>query len=640
MALLSAIPVRVAAEEFEDAIYSYLCQFVESRNPHIGIVVGIVDEHRSRVVGYGKLDDASDLEVAGDTLFEIGSDTKTFTALLLQGMVERDLMKLDDPIANYLPETVKVPTRNGKNITLRHLATHTSGLPSVPDNLAPQRADNPYADYTVDKMYAFLSSYELPREPGAMSEYSNFGMGLLGHVIALKGGASYESLLVERICRPLQMDSTAITLTPEQQTRLATPHNQFGEPVPLWDISALPGAGALRSTANDLLKYISANLGLTPSNLTPLMAQTHEWGLAWYTNTDRNGTTIISHGGGTGGCRSFTGFDKVRRRGVVVLTNSKDVIDVGELANFLLNCEWQSDHRPTATMDSSTAYDAYVGHYQRVLSVASRLATLRKSIPRGATLSIAASGLIALGWWLRRASTFRKRAAILSFAVLMTGLMPVAGTLMTQEDAITRTDAGVGIFRVGNQLFAKVIGSRSWPMEVLLSPSAGELLPESDDRFFERVSGNPITFSRDALGNVTGLTAWNAANSFEFRRISVQPPSVPAPRNPRAAIKLDAKLLDKFVGQYEFAPNSVYPNGAKVRVWRKADQLLWQEVGENAIPGAIEIYAESQRCFFTKIDAVRIHFAMNANRDVTAVVLRLAGSPDLLGKKMPSPNGL
>ena len=92
------------------------------------------------------------------------------------------------PWHKYLPESVKMPTHGGKQITLRHLATHTSGLPGIPDNLDPQRADNPYADYTVEKMYAFLSGYQLTRDPGAKSEYSNLGMGLLGHAIELKAG--------------------------------------------------------------------------------------------------------------------------------------------------------------------------------------------------------------------------------------------------------------------------------------------------------------------------------------------------------------------------------------------------------------------------------------------------------------------
>src|SRR5262249_49992614 len=109
----------------------------------------------------------------------IGSDTKTFTALLFADMTERDDIRLDDPVRKYLPESVNVPTRNGKEITLHQLATHTSGLPCVPNNLDPHRADNPYAEYSDDKLYAFLSGYKLTRDPGSASEYSNLGMGLL-----------------------------------------------------------------------------------------------------------------------------------------------------------------------------------------------------------------------------------------------------------------------------------------------------------------------------------------------------------------------------------------------------------------------------------------------------------------------------
>ena len=173
-------------------------------------MVGIVDENGSSIVSCGKMDNGTDQEVNGDTLFEIGSVTKTFTGLLLQDMVERGQMKLDDPVAKYLPTTVKMPTRNGKEITLLQLATHTSGLPCMPDYIDPKRADDQDADFTVEKLYAFLSGYQLTRDPGAKWEYSNLGMGLLGHVIALKAGTDYESLVVERICRPLKMDSTRI----------------------------------------------------------------------------------------------------------------------------------------------------------------------------------------------------------------------------------------------------------------------------------------------------------------------------------------------------------------------------------------------------------------------------------------------
>ncbi len=123
----------------------------------VGIVIGIVDEKGPRIIRYGKLSRDSDRTVDGDTVFEIGSATKVFTGLLMADAVERGEMKLDDPISKYLPSSVKIPTRNGRQITLLDLATHTSGLPRLPDNLAPKDWNNPYADYTVEQMYAFLS---------------------------------------------------------------------------------------------------------------------------------------------------------------------------------------------------------------------------------------------------------------------------------------------------------------------------------------------------------------------------------------------------------------------------------------------------------------------------------------------------
>src|SRR5439155_13346364 len=125
------------------------------------------------------------------------------------------------------------------------------------------------------RVYAFLSGYTLSRDPGTEFEYSNVGMALLGHVIALKVGTNFESLVVNRICRPLRMDSTRIALTPELKARLAMGHDDSGKPSPPWKLQAYSPAGDVHSTANDLLKYVSAHAGLAPSNLTPLMKETH-----------------------------------------------------------------------------------------------------------------------------------------------------------------------------------------------------------------------------------------------------------------------------------------------------------------------------------------------------------------------------
>src|SRR5262249_3829738 len=140
-------------------------------------------------------------------------------------------------------------------------------------------------------------------------------------------------------------------------------HNRFGEAVPSWDVPTLGGAGALRSTANDLLKYVSANLGLAPSGLTPPMVHTHEKGLAWSVSLGPQGTKIIAHGRAPSGPRCFIGFDQTRRRGVVVLASSAGAL--GNLGEVLLESEWQSERRPTHNgIGSPVDGSSYVGRYR------------------------------------------------------------------------------------------------------------------------------------------------------------------------------------------------------------------------------------------------------------------------------------
>ena len=375
LVLFSAFPLYASGEDFTDSIHAYLQRYVDGEKIKCGIVVGLIDEHGSNIVSCGKMDNGTDQDVNGDTQFELGSITKTFTGLLLEDMIQSGQMNLDDAVAKYLPVSVTVPSRNGKEISLRHLATHTSGLPREPDNLDPQRAESPGANYTVEKLYHFLNGYKLTREPGAEFEYSSLGIGLLAQAIALKAGADYETFVVDRICRPLAMDSTRITLTPELKSRFAAGHSQPGYVLPSPDFGSLAPAGALCSTANDMLKYLSANLGLTPSRLTPVMKKTHEVhysqqqpeidiGLAWVISRDPQGTEIIWHNGATYGSLAFVGVDKALHRGVVVLCNSRGVNDILDLGRFLLKCEWQSDHRPAKTTIDPPVDDDYVGDYR------------------------------------------------------------------------------------------------------------------------------------------------------------------------------------------------------------------------------------------------------------------------------------
>ena len=212
-AMASSVLAATARADFasDDEVRDILRERIDRAHQSVGIVAISFDSAREKIVTYGQSGSAVD-QLDRDTVFEIGSITKVFTALLLTEMVTRGEVALDDPVSKFLPGTVKMPDRNGKQITLLDLATYTSGLPRIPDGI-PASGDNPYAAYTVEQLYAFLSSYTLHYDPGTHYEYSNLGFGLLGHALALRAGSSYEDLLVSRVCEPLGLRDTCISLS-------------------------------------------------------------------------------------------------------------------------------------------------------------------------------------------------------------------------------------------------------------------------------------------------------------------------------------------------------------------------------------------------------------------------------------------
>jgi CubicO group peptidase (beta-lactamase class C family) len=300
-----------------------------------GIVIGVLNPDGSFFFSHGTMDWKSDQSVDENTLFEIGSITKVFTALLLANALENELVQLDTPAQDLLPVGVSMPSYMDKQITLQDLATHRSGLPRMPINFSPSETFNPYIDYGKAELYEFLSSYKLMKIVGAHYEYSNLGYMLLGHLIEKAYGEQYEALVIESIADPLGMPDTRITLSDEQKTRFAQGHTDV-YPVPAWDF-LLPGLGALRSSASDMLRFASANLGLFPSDLEAAMQRLqegrHETGtpgiqtsLGWHTYS-RYDKEIIWHDGQTGGYHSFLGILADEKTGVVVLVNSNYDID-------------------------------------------------------------------------------------------------------------------------------------------------------------------------------------------------------------------------------------------------------------------------------------------------------------------------
>ena len=323
---------------------------VDIKQQGVGVVIGLVDATGRRIVTHGTTKVTGGTPVDGDTVFEIGSATKVFTAAVLEEAVRRGEVAYSDPVARHLPAEVRVPQRAGRQITLEDLVTHTSGLPRVPTNFAPGDVANPYVDYTVAQLYAFVSAYELPRDIGSRYEYSNVGVGLLGHVLARRAGVDYETLVRTRITEPLGMSSTAVTLSSSMRERLATGHNAQRQAVKSWDIPALPGAGALRSTANDMLHFLEAQLGFkkTPltSSLEALLATRRPTGTpaldiarGWHIFYPR-GIDIVWHNGGSGGYRSFMGFNAGERRAVVALSNMSTEAGVDDVGRHLLDAQF------------------------------------------------------------------------------------------------------------------------------------------------------------------------------------------------------------------------------------------------------------------------------------------------------------
>ncbi len=333
------------------------------------IIIGIVDAGGTRYFSHGSISAAHAASPDEHTLFEIGSATKVFTALLLADMAARGEVKLDDPITMYLPDSLA--NIHARSVTLRGLASHTSGLPRVPDNLDPADPANPYADYTVADLYADLAADTVGGTPGAGYDYSNLGMGLLGHLLARRAGTDYESLVTRRILAPLGMTETRITLDDASRKLLAPGHSD-GEQVSNWDIPTLAGAGALRSTAHDMLAFMAANLGLGRTPLLEPMRATHvaqapagegmRIALGWHIQGETAGRQIIWHNGGTGGYCSFIGFDRDAGRGVVVLTNSS--VEVDDIGFHLLDTSWPLRTVHKAIELPAATLDRYVGEYR------------------------------------------------------------------------------------------------------------------------------------------------------------------------------------------------------------------------------------------------------------------------------------
>jgi D-alanyl-D-alanine-carboxypeptidase/D-alanyl-D-alanine-endopeptidase len=260
--------------------------------------------------------------------FEIGSITKTFTALLLADAVVRGEVGLDAPVRTL---GVGALGRRGR-YTLEQLSAHHAGLSRLPCNLAPADPADPYADYGRAQLAAAVQRCPLEGEPEQTFSYSNYGVGLLGELLAVRAQTTWSDLLGDRVLEPLGLARVGLGVTP------LVDGSSGGQPAPHWTFGALAGAGALQADAASLLRWGALHAGLEDSPLRAAMelaitprrdiAPGQGIGLGWFRIDRPDLPPIVWHNGGTGGFRSFVGFagDRVA---VVLVAGQVEVDDVG-----------------------------------------------------------------------------------------------------------------------------------------------------------------------------------------------------------------------------------------------------------------------------------------------------------------------
>jgi D-alanyl-D-alanine-carboxypeptidase/D-alanyl-D-alanine-endopeptidase len=322
-AALPAVPIGELKAILDRDLTQALKQGLLAPDSGGGVTIGVVQHGTRRIFVYGAAKE--------DSIFEVGSISKTFTGLILAQLVEQHKVKLDDPLRELLPPgTVTKP--DGVEITLLDLATQHSGLPRLPDNMRPADPQDPYADYRPANLYAFVGSHGVKKPADAGFLYSNLGVGLLGQALANRAEMTYPELLKAQITGPLNLNDTVVKLSPEQDKRFIQGYSAPHQPAHAWNLDALAGAGAIRSTASDMLTYLEVQLHpdkVKDPQLANALRLSHELradsfpgmkiGLAWLFLTN---TGAYWHDGGTGGFSSYALFNPKEDYALVVLFNT------------------------------------------------------------------------------------------------------------------------------------------------------------------------------------------------------------------------------------------------------------------------------------------------------------------------------
>jgi len=348
--------------DLESVLDSEVKKVTRGREPSHCLVIGVYKDEESFVKGYGTTNKEDPAVPVDLTVFQIGSVSKIFTASLLQILCDEGILNMDAALGQLIGGTV-VLSKAAQQVTLRQLVTHTSGFPGVPKSLLKKITQlagkkslllNPYSLVEPRDIFEYLKTTEDKREPGRFV-YSNFGMGLLGHVLEMVTKTDFECLVSEKLLAPLDMRQTAITLSPVMKDHIVQGYTKNGTPNPIWTFSVLAGAGAYNSNAEDMLKFIRANIE-DGSALSRSLKKTHQqqfggstgsgWMLPTFIDKFVGNRTVVWHNGMVGGYASYVSIDTKTKTGIVILSNK--AVDVTMLGMMLTRQartqSWSSQH--------------------------------------------------------------------------------------------------------------------------------------------------------------------------------------------------------------------------------------------------------------------------------------------------------
>jgi D-alanyl-D-alanine-carboxypeptidase/D-alanyl-D-alanine-endopeptidase len=612
---------------------------VDRHDHRFGIVLGIIDAKGSHVIAYGRARAGKDVD--GNSLFNLGSVAKLFTATLLAEMVERGEVKLDDPIEKFLPPALKVPSRNGKKITLLDLATHTSGLPSNPGN-APAQPDNRpgYVDYSEGLLYEFLSGYTLTRDIGSEYEYSNLGMGLLGFVLSRRAGKPLDDLLDERIWHPLEMKHTGSRekLTRRYQQDITLSYFGDGQEAPNWPMSpVLAGAGGFHSSVNDMLLFLAANMGLTPSPLDKAIKRAQqgyrstglpggEVGLGWGIGKT-SAENYLAHTGGSTAYSSFLGINRKLGRGVVILGNSYfEVIDIGVAALFD-RLEMPAAIKPGAASakeyevrpEDRAAWGDYAGLYE--ISPGSNImitfenGRLFLQLPRNPRLEMTATGeasFVAKEGELELRVRFGRDDLGKTTALEIEQGAAKGSLKKIPEPATVKVDpiqlaAGAGLYEISADLRLEI--SREGDglyAQATMQPKV-RIFPASESDYFSKLDGMRISFIKDGNGEINELIYQYRGQKKSGKRVQE-----------KSKATVDPAIYADYVGQYRVNPRFT------LTVTRENDRLFAQ----GSYQPVFELIPEGKDVFFIKTVEARVRFKRDPDNRVTQMVVSTASGEE------------